>query len=131
VVRGWLQVIRNAYERQRASTAVWVILAICTCLSLIALGIATRGLRAALFVLGFGLLQVVSGLWMHRLGPSDRARALHEKHEAMPGDRRWQRRVRGQSRLIQQGDIKPDMFLIGGAMWCIASMIGLLAAALP
>jgi hypothetical protein len=40
-------------------------------------------------------------------------------------------RVRGQSRLIQQGDIKPDMFLIGGAMWCIASVIGLLAAALP
>jgi hypothetical protein len=131
VVRKWLLEIRNAYGRQRAWRAGWAGLAICTVLSLVALDLATRGLGAALWVLGFGLLQLLTGLWMHRHGPSDRARARQEKYEAIPGDRRWQRRNREHRRSIQLVDQKPDMFLIGGAMWCIASVIGLLVAALP
>ncbi len=31
---------------------------------------------------------------------------------------------------MQQGDIKPDMAMIGGVLWCVAGLVGLVAVAL-
>jgi hypothetical protein len=111
----WLRDVRGAVARQRAWVTAKFVIAFDVVIALVVLTLAVRGTVAAVLVVAMGLFWFLAGRSLHALGPSDRARALQEKYESIPGDRRWQRRNRGHRRLLQQDDIKPDRAMTAGS----------------